>query len=169
MITCMFRKPRGCIMKCSAWPRERLIMEQLNYPVPFARSWGTLSGSHQAAAYAEGREMERDMNAYSQDVWNSVDLTALFILVGGILVRVFDSSSPWGRGLYAMSAPLLFSRILFFAQMLRFQGPMIQASRVHFRLPQSGGYMLLIGSLCLACWSKFTCQNIIIPMVFRRL
>ncbi|CAM9861414.1 unnamed protein product [Sphacelaria rigidula] len=79
-----------------------------------------------AAAYAEGREMERDMNAYSQDVWNSVDLTALFILVGGILVRVFDSSSPWGRGLYAISAPLLFSRILFFAQMLRFQGPMIQ-------------------------------------------
>ena len=105
---------------------------------------GHVPESQKAAAYAEGREMERDMNAYSRDVWNSVDLTALVILVGGILVRVFDSSSPWGRGLYAMSAPLLFSRILFFAQMFPFQGPMIQASGVRLCFPQGAGYRLLL-------------------------
>lgn len=72
--------------------------------------------------------MTRDINTYSRDVWNFVDLAALILLFGGYLVRVFDGSNPWGRGLYAMSAPLLFLRILFFAQMLRFQGPMVQAS-----------------------------------------
>lgn len=96
--------------------------------------------------------MKRGISIYSRDVWNFVDVAALVLLLGGYLVRVFDSSNPWGRGLYAMSAPLLFARILFFAQILRFQGPMVQASCDYFRSPQRRVYRLVFLPLCLGCW-----------------
>jgi len=63
---------------------------------------------------------------YVTDHWNILDLLGLGLVTGGIVVRCVDSESLWGRSLYALSAPLVFSRLLFFAQMLRFHGPMIQ-------------------------------------------
>lgn len=97
-------------------------MECTRFPLPFAL--------YQAGAIAEVREMRRDSSLYTADHWNAVDLLGLGLVAGGLAVRIADETSPWGRGFYALSAPLLFSRVLFFAQMLRFQGPMVQASSI---------------------------------------
>ena len=81
-----------------------------------------------AGALREVGEMVGDIEAYFQDRWNILDVLGLAVLLGGFIVRSTESESPWGRALYALSAPLVFSRILFFAQILPFQGPMIQVS-----------------------------------------
>lgn len=81
---------------------------------------------YQAGAITEGREMGRDFSLYVADHWNILDLLGLGLVTGGLVVRCADGDNPWGRALYALSAPLVFSRLLFFAQMLRFHGPMIQ-------------------------------------------
>ncbi|CAM9696418.1 unnamed protein product [Hapterophycus canaliculatus] len=70
--------------------------------------------------------MSRDFRLYAADHWNILDILGLGLVTGGFLVRCADGENPWGRALYALSAPLVFSRLLFFAQMLRFHGPMIQ-------------------------------------------
>lgn len=75
---------------------------------------------------AEVRDISRDLHGYLRDRWNALDVLGLTILGCGIVVRAIDMENPWGRALYAMSAPLVFSRVLFFAQILPFQGPMIQ-------------------------------------------
>lgn len=72
--------------------------------------------------------MRRYFGACMEDRWNILDTVGLATLVGGVMVRIVDSASMWGRVLYALSAPLMFSRILFFAQFFRFQSPMIRAS-----------------------------------------
>lgn len=72
--------------------------------------------------------MRRDVSFYIANHWNHIDFLGLGLVAGGLVVRFAEGSKAWGRALYALSAPLLFSRVLFFAQMLRFQGPMIQAS-----------------------------------------
>lgn len=72
--------------------------------------------------------MDRDFVAYLQDRWNVLDVLALGILAAGFSFRLVDSGSPWGRALYALSAPLVFSRALFYAQYLPFQGSMVEVS-----------------------------------------
>eukprot|EP00903_Cladosiphon_okamuranus_P019127 g17596.t4 len=79
-----------------------------------------------AGAIAEIREMRRDFSLYTANHWNPIDLLGLGLVAGGLVFRFADETSSWGRALYALSAPLLFSRVLFFAQTLRFQGPMVQ-------------------------------------------
>ncbi|CAM9163107.1 unnamed protein product [Ectocarpus fasciculatus] len=79
-----------------------------------------------AGVITEGQEMMRDFGLYAADHWNILDLLGLGLVTGGLIVRCADGDSPWGRALYALSAPLVFSRLLFFAQMMRFHGPMIQ-------------------------------------------
>lgn len=78
------------------------------------------------SAITEGYEMKRDLEAYRRNFWNVLDVLGVMILLFGFLVRVADYESQGGRSLYALSAPLLFSHVLFFAQVFRFQGPMIQ-------------------------------------------
>lgn len=78
------------------------------------------------------REMTRDFSLYVADHWNPIDFLGLGLAAGGFLVRVSEGTSSWGWALYALSSPLVFSRVLFFAQVLRFQGPMIQASAVEY-------------------------------------
>ena len=82
----------------------------------------------QAGIYRELLELWRNFRTYLQDRWNYLDVLGFAMLFGGMIVRLADSESPWGRSLYALSAPLMFSRVLFFAQILKFQGPMIQVS-----------------------------------------
>ena len=72
--------------------------------------------------------MKRDFVFYLQDRWNVLDVLALVILAGGFFVRLIDSGSLWGRGLYALSAPLVFLRVLFYAQYLPFLGSMVEVS-----------------------------------------
>lgn len=70
--------------------------------------------------------MVSDLEEYFEDRWNILDVLSLAALLGGFIARSVNSASPWGQALYALSAPLVFSRFLFFAQILQFQGPMIQ-------------------------------------------
>ena len=82
----------------------------------------------QAGVYREAREIWRDIPRYFRDQWNVLDALGLLFLLAGLIIRSVDSASSWGPSFYALSAPLLVSRVLFFAQILPFQGPMIQAS-----------------------------------------
>eukprot|EP00752_Nemacystus_decipiens_P011383 g10115.t1 len=79
-----------------------------------------------AGIWTEICEMRRGLAEYLADGWNCLDVLGLAVTLSGFGVRCVDPSSPWGRSLYALSAPLLVSRILFFAQVLPFQGPMVQ-------------------------------------------
>lgn len=88
--------------------------------------------------------MWRDFSVYSTDRWNVFDVLGLLISGGGFLVRVFDNASAWGRGLYALSTPLMVSRVLFFAQMLHFQGPMVQASPTLFHSTYVSYYLITL-------------------------
>lgn len=81
-----------------------------------------------AGIYRETEELRRNFRAYLQDRWNYLDALGFLMLFGGMVSRISDSDNAWGRSLYALSAPMVFSRILFFAQILKFQGPMIQVS-----------------------------------------
>ncbi|CAN0186268.1 unnamed protein product [Scytosiphon promiscuus] len=70
--------------------------------------------------------MARDFTLYLADQWNFLDLAGLGLLASGAIVRICAVDSPWGRSLYALSAPFVFARLLFWAQIHRAQGPMIQ-------------------------------------------
>ncbi|CAM9247466.1 unnamed protein product [Scytosiphon promiscuus] len=79
-----------------------------------------------AGVITELRELRRNVNFYIADHWNPIDLLGLGLAAGGFITRFADRTSSLGRVLYALSAPLIFSRLLFYAQLFRFQGPMIQ-------------------------------------------
>lgn len=82
----------------------------------------------QSGVYREGRELWRGVPRYFQDQWNILDALGLLCLLVGLIIRWVNCGSPWGPAFFALSAPFLVSRVLFFAQILPFQGPMIQAS-----------------------------------------
>lgn len=79
---------------------------------------------------AEFAELRRDVEEYVVDRWNLLDVVALNICLVGFIIRVVDNENAWGRGLYSAGAPLMFWRLLFFAQILPFQGVMIQVGDV---------------------------------------
>eukprot|EP00903_Cladosiphon_okamuranus_P009487 g9039.t2 len=79
-----------------------------------------------AGVYREGREIRTDIGKYLKDKWNVLDTLGLLCVLIGLVIRWDDWSSPWGPAFYALSAPLVVARVLFFAQVLPFQGPMIQ-------------------------------------------
>ena len=60
------------------------------------------------------------------DRWRKLDLFALQICLIAFVIRVVDIDSSWGPGLYAMSTPLLFWRLLYYAQIFKLQGAMVQ-------------------------------------------
>ncbi|CAM9396391.1 unnamed protein product [Ectocarpus sp. 13 AM-2016] len=84
-----------------------------------------------SGGFREAREMSKDIDRYFKDQWNVLDVLGLLCLSIGLVVRGVDWTSPWGTAFYALSAPLFVSRVLFFAQVLPFQGPMI---KVIFRM-----------------------------------
>eukprot|EP00903_Cladosiphon_okamuranus_P009455 g9014.t1 len=69
---------------------------------------------------------------YIRNRWNWLECLSLTLLAGGLFVRVVDSDEHIGRGLFALSAPLVFSRVLFFGQILRRQGLVIQMMAILF-------------------------------------
>lgn len=73
-----------------------------------------------------GEAHRRGAGDYLIDPWNVCDLLGLVLAGSGFIARVIAGDSPWGQSFYALSAPLLFFRILFFAQVLPSQGPMIE-------------------------------------------
>lgn len=82
--------------------------------------------------------MNRDIRRYFKDKWNVLDALGLLFLFIGLVIRWKDWTRPWGLAFYALSAPLVISRVLFFAQILPFQGPMIEV-RVSYRLNSAEG------------------------------
>lgn len=71
--------------------------------------------------------MKRDIGRYFIDPWNVLSALGIVCIFVGMVIRWEDWTSPWGPAFYALSAPLVIARALFFAQILQFQGPMIQA------------------------------------------
>lgn len=64
------------------------------------------------------------------DGWNMLDVTCLSLMSVGVGFCAFGpADSTSSRSLYALSTPLAFTRVLFFAQILPSQGPMIQVNR----------------------------------------
>lgn len=63
---------------------------------------------------------------YLQDKWNWLECISLSLLAGGLFIRIDDSDVYQGRALFALSAPLVFSRVLFYGQVLQRQGVVIQ-------------------------------------------
>ena len=80
------------------------------------------------AIVREFREMIRNIGVYLHDRWNVLDGLSVGILCAGFFYRLVDSSSSWGRALYALSTPFVFSRLLFYAQFLPFQGSIVEVS-----------------------------------------
>ena len=69
---------------------------------------------------------------YLRDRWNVLDLLSLGILGAAFFYRLADSGNPWGRALYALGAPLVFLRLLFYAQFSPFQSSMVEVSVLRF-------------------------------------
>lgn len=80
----------------------------------------------QGAILIEAQELWDGREEYMKDHWNALDVTALAFCAAGFIARVSHPDSLWGRALYAAGAPLLLFRVLFFAQFLPAQGPMIE-------------------------------------------
>lgn len=86
----------------------------------------------QAAIMTEISAFGRSSREYYRDKWNWLDIPALFLLATGFVVRLADALGPddhtdnVGEALYLLSAPLLFARVLFFAQIHPAQGAMIE-------------------------------------------
>ena len=72
--------------------------------------------------------MRKDFEEYLLDRWNVFDLSALSLCLAAFAVRAVDYDSPWGRSLYALATPLLYWRLLFYAQLLPFKDAMIQVN-----------------------------------------
>lgn len=85
------------------------------------------SPSLKGAITTEFREIATDFWEYMRDKWNVLDVTSITLLLVGFISR-FWGDPDVSRNLYALAAPLFFGRILFFAQILPSQGPMIQVS-----------------------------------------
>lgn len=71
-------------------------------------------------------EMWASFQEYWQDKWNWLDVLSLVLLSSGLYIRIGGGDEDIRKVLYALSAPLVFSRFLFFAQILPRQGLVIQ-------------------------------------------
>lgn len=98
----------------------------------------------QAGICTEICEIQRGLADYLADGWNCLDVLGLAVTLSGFGFRCADPSSPWGRSLYALGAPLLFSRILFFAQVLPHQGPMVKVSGWICSFPPLSAFFLSV-------------------------
>eukprot|EP00904_Undaria_pinnatifida_P012811 jgi/Undpi1/8660/HiC_scaffold_25.g11125.m1 len=79
------------------------------------------------AILTEFKEIAEDPWEYVRDRWNVLDVISLCLMFMGLWFRALgEVNSIAATSLYALSAPLAFTRILFFAQILPSQGPMIQ-------------------------------------------
>lgn len=90
----------------------------------------------------ELQEMYPRFQEYWRDKWNWLEALSLVLLSAGLWIRIVDEDVSQGRAMFALSAPLVFSRILFFGQILPRQGIMIQ---VH--LPTSSDALRLLPSM----------------------
>ncbi|CAM9848129.1 unnamed protein product [Scytosiphon promiscuus] len=102
------------------------------------------------AILTECREIYADPMEYMRDQWNVLDVASLIPLLIGMCFRaargVEDNAA---KACYALGAPLVFARILYFAQVLPSQGPMIQ---VFFSM---AGLLVQFGTIMFVVMSGF--------------
>lgn len=113
------------------WHTDSIIYEQLTL-LRGASLWVhdvQCSILAQAAILTELTEMWETPQEYAQDKWNWLDVASLLLLSSGLYVRIYGEGVDIGRVFYALSAPLVFSRFLFFAQILPRQGLVIQVTQ----------------------------------------
>lgn len=70
--------------------------------------------------------MSTSFREYWRDKWNWLESLSLLLLAAALWVRLRAGFAGLGRNVFALSAPLVYSRILFFAQVLPRQGIVIQ-------------------------------------------
>ena len=88
--------------------------------------------SLKGAIVRELGDIVQDPFKYILDKWNVLDVTFLCLMFMGLCYRAFGGAdSNASLYLYALSTPLAFSRLLFYAQILPSQGPMIQVNHRH--------------------------------------
>lgn len=80
----------------------------------------------QAEIVSEAGQMHANFYEYVQDEWNWLESISLVLLAGALFYRIRNSDGFTGRALFAISAPLVSSRVLFFGQVLRRQGLVVQ-------------------------------------------
>ncbi|CAB1120299.1 unnamed protein product [Ectocarpus sp. CCAP 1310/34] len=73
-------------------------------------------------------QMRAGFVEFWRDKWNWLESLSLLLLAGGLTIRLGNSDVHQGRALFALSAPVVCSRVLFFGQFLKRQGLVIQAS-----------------------------------------
>ncbi|CAM9587237.1 unnamed protein product, partial [Ectocarpus fasciculatus] len=100
---------------------EEIVFRTLNWPEV---TWATVFIV--GGLYREGYEVARSLDRYFEDQWNALDLLGLLFFAIGFIARVVDWTHQLGPAFYALSAPLLVSRALFFVQIHPLLGPMIQ-------------------------------------------
>eukprot|EP00903_Cladosiphon_okamuranus_P011810 g11098.t1 len=67
------------------------------------------------------------VQGFIQREWDWLDMSAIFLLASATIANLLLSSGNVGRALFAVSAPLLFARLLFFGKIFKRQGVVIQA------------------------------------------
>ncbi|CAM9165014.1 unnamed protein product [Ectocarpus fasciculatus] len=72
-------------------------------------------------------QMRAGFVEFWRDKWNWLESLSLLLLAGGLTIRILNSDVHQGRALFALSAPLVFSRVLFFGQFLKRQGLQMMA------------------------------------------
>lgn len=74
--------------------------------------------------------MYHGVQEYFRDKWNWLDMISLTTLAIGLYIRWWanDDMIATAKVFYSISTPFMFSRFLFFAQVLRRQGLVVEVS-----------------------------------------
>ncbi|CAN0367729.1 unnamed protein product [Ectocarpus fasciculatus] len=106
-----------------------------------------------ASIMPEATEMWRNLARYLLDRWKAPYFLALLLALAAFLARAVDSDSSWGRGLYAVSSPLMYWRLLYYAQVIPSQGSTIQV--LYGMASELGQFFVVMGVVILGFAMSF--------------
>ncbi|CAN0538203.1 unnamed protein product [Ectocarpus sp. 12 AP-2014] len=106
-----------------------------------------------AAIMLEATEMWKDLAGYLLDRWKAPHFLALVVALAAFLARAIDSDSSWGRGLYAVGSPLMYWRLLYYAQVIPSQGSTIQV--LYGMASELGQFFVVMGVVILGFAMSF--------------
>ncbi|CAM9739915.1 unnamed protein product [Ectocarpus sp. 4 AP-2014] len=106
-----------------------------------------------AAIMLEVAEMWKNLAGYLLDRWKAPHFLALVVALAAFLARAIDSDSSWGRGLYAVGSPLMYWRLLYYAQVIPSQGSTIQV--LYGMASELGQFFVVMGVVILGFAMSF--------------
>ncbi|CBJ49208.1 Transient Receptor Potential Channel [Ectocarpus siliculosus] len=106
-----------------------------------------------AAIMLEATEMWKDLAGYLLDRWKAPHFLALVVALAAFLARAIDPDSSWGRGLYAVGSPLMYWRLLYYAQVIPSQGSTIQV--LYGMASELGQFFVVMGVVILGFAMSF--------------